>query len=75
MRGDAADFGVTEYLLSGVFNTLAGMSWQLAGDPNAKKPTPYVPPGQKVPEEGLRMRGDLMSIEEMDRRLAPYKPR
>lgn len=70
-RGDAAQYGSTDYLTVGVWNTLRQMSWQLAQDKKAKRPVDVVLPGM-ASKSGPQQLGDSMSIEEMDRRLAKY---
>ncbi|MGY4859505.1 hypothetical protein [Cryobacterium sp. AP23] len=73
-RGPAAEYEAADYLLVGVLNTLRGMSWQLGQDRKAPKPEPISIPGMSV-KGAPKQLGDSMSIEEMDRRLAKYKPR
>ena len=70
--GDAALWGVGEFLLASTVNTLRTMSWQITGDDKAPRPEPILPPGMEARAEASTTRGDVMSIEEMDRRLAPY---
>ena len=70
--GDAAPWGVQENLLAAAVNTLRVMSWQLGGDEKAARPEPILPPGAEPDADRKVTRGDVMSIEEMDERLAPY---
>lgn len=68
-RGDAALYGVTDYLLVSVINSLRMMSWQLGGDPKAPKPDLFTVPGMKDPSDMPTLRGDVMPVEELRRRL------
>lgn len=75
-RGLAADFDVPAYLLTAVVNLLRQMSWQLSGDSSAPKPDLYYPPGSEpVADESETVKGDSMSMAEMDERLARYYTR
>lgn len=71
--GESAVWGVQEHLLAAAVNALRLMSWQLGGDEKAAKPDLIIPPGVEMPSDEQVTRGDVMSIEEMDRRLAPYR--
>lgn len=72
-RAHGGQFSFSEQLQVAAVNVLRVMSWQYSGDNRAPKPELIKLPGVGEPEPTLR--GDVMSIEEMDRRLEPYKPR
>lgn len=62
--GEAADWGVTDHLLAGVFDLLAGANWQRGGDNKAPRPKPLKRPGSKP--EGQKFGGDAIPISEFD---------
>lgn len=72
-RAHGGQFSFSEQLQVAAVNVLRLMSWQYSGDSRAPKPELIKLPGVDDPEPTLI--GDVMSIEEMDRRLEPYKPR
>lgn len=67
LPGEAYELG--DELLAAVINILQSMSWQLGMNDKAPKPEPFLLPGFERPGEGRNL-GDVMSIEEMDRRIA-----
>lgn len=74
IRGEAAGYETAEYLLIGILNQLRNISWQTGHGKGEKPPEPIYPPGVENPNESKTV-GDVMSIDEMDARLAPYLPR
>ncbi len=70
--GEQAELGTAEYLLVGVLNQLRHLSWQWGAKEGDPPPEPLLLPGMTGDTSGNL--GDLMSIEEMDARLAKYLP-
>lgn len=69
IRGEAGVYTPTDYLLAGLINLTRGMQWQLGGDARAPKPELFRLPGMDDPNQLPTLRGDLMSEEELRRRL------
>lgn len=44
VNGEAAEWGTTDYLLAELIDVSSVVSWQLGGDPDAKRPAPYPRP-------------------------------
>jgi len=67
VRGEAADYGTTEYLLVAMLNGIRTLSYQMDG--RKKKPDLefFYPPGVADPKKIAR--ADVMSIEEMNQHL------
>lgn len=71
-RGAESDLRSDAYLLGMVVNLLQTVSWQLAGDPKAPKPEPFLLPGQQAPtgaETTTSHKGRGMTIDEVNRLL------
>lgn len=70
IRGDAAPYIATDYLLVNAVNLLQNMSWQLAQDRKLKKPEPIWLPGMNDTNKTTSTwSGDQMTVEEMNARL------
>lgn len=69
VRGAAGIYGPTDYLLAGVINLLRSVSWQLGGDAKAPKPERFLLPGMDDDDKLPTLRGDLMPIDELRKRL------
>lgn len=66
VRGVAALYDVSDYLVANLISVMQVISWQLSGDNNAAKPKPYLLPGiaEETPDDVVK--GDSLSIEQMD---------
>lgn len=62
--GEAADWSLTEHLLAGVFDLLAGANWQRSGDKHAPRPKPIARPGSK--SEGTSLGSGAIPASEFD---------
>lgn len=59
MNGEAALWGVTDYLLAAAVDALNAANWQRAGDKKAHRPKPLprpVPPRRLTPDQEARLR-------------------
>jgi hypothetical protein len=66
-RGEAADYGVPEYLLAGILNGIRVLSHQMDGRKRKPDPELFYPPGVRDPKKVTH--SDVMTIDEMNQRL------